>query len=67
MNTGKKHYHHGDLRATLLEITARIIAEEGVEKVTMRTLSQRAGVSRAAPYRHFPDKNVFCVRLPPMD
>ena len=56
MNTEKKHYHHGDLRATLLEITARIIAEEGVEKVTMRALSQQAGVSRAAPYRHFPDK-----------
>jgi AcrR family transcriptional regulator len=59
MNTEKKHYHHGDLRAMLLEITARIIAEEGVEKVTMRTLSQQAGVSRAAPYRHFPDKTAL--------
>jgi AcrR family transcriptional regulator len=52
----KKQYHHGDLRTTLLEVTARIITEEGVEKVTMRALSQQAGVSRAAPYRHFPDK-----------
>jgi len=59
MNTEKKPYHHGGLRATLLEATARIIAEEGVEKVTMRTLSQLAGVSRAAPYRHFPDKNTL--------
>jgi len=59
MNTKKKRYHHGDLRATLLEITARIIAEEGVEKVTMRALSQQAGVSRAAPYRHFPDKTTL--------
>ncbi len=59
MNTEKKHYHHGDLRATLLEITARIIAEDGIEKVTMRTLSQQAGVSRAAPYRHFPDKTTL--------
>ena len=56
MNTEKKDYHHGDLRATLLEIAARIIAEDGVEKVTMRALSQQAGVSRTAPYRHFPDK-----------
>jgi len=59
MSTIKKQYHHGDLRATLLEITARIIAEEGVEKVTMRALSQQAGVSRAAPYRHFPDKTTL--------
>ena len=62
MNTVKKQYHHGDLRATLLEVTARIIAEEGVEKVTMRALSQQAGVSRAASYRHFPDKtNLLCA------
>jgi AcrR family transcriptional regulator len=59
MSIVKKQYHHGDLRVTLLEITARIIAEEGVEKVTMRALSQQAGVSRAAPYRHFPDKTTL--------
>lgn len=56
MSTDKKPYHHGDLRANLLEITAKIIAEEGEGKVTMRTLSQQAGVSQAAPYRHFTDK-----------
>ena len=33
-----------------------MIAEEGVENLTMRGLSQRIGVSRTAPYRHFPDK-----------
>jgi len=43
----------------LLEVTARIITEEGVEKVTMRALSQQSGVSRAAPYRHFPDKTAL--------
>lgn len=59
MNTKKKQYHHGDLRATLLEVAARIIAEDGVEKVTMRTLSQQSGVSRSAPYRHFPDKTTL--------
>ncbi len=55
----KNQYHHGDLRSTLLEATAKIIVEEGVEKVTMRSLSQQIGVSRTAPYRHFPDKTAL--------
>jgi AcrR family transcriptional regulator len=59
MNPDKKQYHHGDLRATLLEVAAGIIAEDGVDRVTMRALSQQAGVSRAAPYRHFPDKTAL--------
>lgn len=52
----KKTYHHGDLHTALLETTRAIIAAEGVEAVTMRGLSQRIGVSRTAPYRHFDDK-----------
>jgi AcrR family transcriptional regulator len=49
-------YHHGDLRSTLVEAAAAMIAEEGVAGVTMRGLAQRVGVSRTAPYRHFTDK-----------
>lgn len=63
MDKKKKQYHHGDLRSTLLETTAKIIVEEGVEKVTMRTLSQRVGVSRTAPYRHFPDKTALLCAI----
>lgn len=55
----KKQYHHGDLRTQLLKTAARIVAKEGVDKVTMRTISQRIGVSRTAPYRHFPDKTAI--------
>lgn len=49
-------YHHGDLRAALLNEAAIMLAEGGVASVTMRALGQRLGVSRAAPYRHFSDK-----------
>ena len=52
----KKPYHHGDLREALLDMARTMIAEEGVEAVTMRGLSRRVGVSRTAPYRHFEDK-----------
>ncbi len=49
-------YHHGNLRATLISVAAELVSDAGVESVTMRSLSRVAGVSRAAPYRHFADK-----------
>ncbi|RMD67285.1 TetR/AcrR family transcriptional regulator [Candidatus Parcubacteria bacterium] len=49
-------YHHGDLRAALIEAAADMVQREGVGAVTMRRLSDAVGVSHAAPYRHFEDK-----------
>ena len=40
-----------------------MIAEGGVECVTMRAIGQRVGVSRAAPYRHFRDKESLLVAV----
>lgn len=56
-------YHHGDLRAALLTEAAAMIAEGGVASVTMRAIGERLGVSRAAPYRHFPDKDALLVAV----
>jgi AcrR family transcriptional regulator len=56
MGNEKTSYHHGDLRAALLTSAVGILNEEGIEQLTMRSLSQRAGVSRSAPYRHFESK-----------
>ena len=56
MTVKKKTYHHGDLRSTLLETATEMISTDGVDSVTMRGLSQKIGVSRTAPYRHFADK-----------
>lgn len=49
-------YHHGDLRRALLEGAIELLAEGGPANLTMRGAAQRAGVSPAAPYRHFTDK-----------
>ena len=46
-------YHHGDLREALIKAADAIIAEEGIEKFSLRTAAQRAGVSPAAPAHHF--------------
>ena len=50
-------YHHGDLRSALVSETAKMVAAEGGQNVTIRELAKRLGVSRNAPYNHFTDKN----------
>jgi AcrR family transcriptional regulator len=46
-------YHHGDLRAALIEATEVLLAERGIEGFTLREVARRAGVSPAAPLHHF--------------
>jgi AcrR family transcriptional regulator len=53
---GRSSYHHGDLHRALIEVALRLIAEEGASGFTLREVARRAGVSHAAPYRHFADK-----------
>lgn len=49
-------YHHGHLRQALLEAARGLINEAGVEKLTLREVARRAGVTTGAPYHHFADK-----------
>ena len=53
----RQSYHHGDLRQALLVAAKSIIAEAGIENLSLRKLAERAGVSRTAPYHHFSGKN----------
>lgn len=46
-------YHHGNLRQALVDATAALIEETGPQTFTMAEAARRAGVSAAAPYRHF--------------
>ena len=46
-------YHHGDLRRALLDAAATLIDIRGRDALTLREAARRAGVSEAAPYRHF--------------
>lgn len=56
-------YHHGDLREALVATALRIVADEGVEAVTLRELARRLGVSHAAPGHHFPDRASLLAAL----
>ncbi len=50
-------YHHGDLRRTLVAAAATAAEELGADKVSVREVARRAGVSHAAAYHHFTGKN----------
>jgi AcrR family transcriptional regulator len=49
-------YHHGNLRAALIQGGLELIEEKGIRALTLREIGDRLGVSRSAPYRHFNDK-----------
>ena len=51
-----KAYHHGDLKAALVACATDILRKEGPEALTLRAVARAAGVSVAAPYRHFADR-----------
>ena len=52
----KTSYHHGDLRAALVEATRQLIEEKGIDHFSVSDACRRAGVSTAAPYKHFKNK-----------
>lgn len=52
-------YHHGDLRNALIATALTALEEQGAEALTLREVARRAGVSHAAPYRHFADKSAL--------
>ena len=59
----KRRYHHGDLPAALLQAASKILEKEGLEALTLRSLTRRTGVSRAAPYRHFRHREALLAAL----
>lgn len=62
----RTRYHHGDLRESLIEATRQLVIEKGAENFTLADACRVAGVSTAAPYKHFADRNeilkIVCER-----
>ena len=53
MRGQKTRYHHGDLKQALMDAAATLLDIRGRNALTLREAARRAGVSEAAPYRHF--------------
>src|SRR5258708_29712691 len=58
-----KSYHHGDLRNALIQAGLELLAEGGAQELDLRKVARRAGVSHAAPYRHFADKQALIAAI----
>ncbi len=56
-------YHHGDLRAALIDAGTALIAEGGLPALSVAEAARRTGVSAAAPYRHFPNRQDFVIAV----
>lgn len=56
-------YQHGNLREALIQAGLKLLSEGGMEKLTLRGAAQLAGVSHAAPYRHFRDRNALVAAI----
>lgn len=56
-------YHHGNLRAALLDAAARTLRDHGVDQISLRELARQTGVSKSAPNRHFRDRQALLAAL----
>ena len=56
-------YHHGNLRQSLLANSLQLLREGGAEALSLRKLAELSGVSRAAPYHHFADKQALLAAV----
>ncbi len=55
--TPKSAYHHGDLRAQLIAAVRELVETHGPDGFSVAEAARRAGVSSAAPYKHFKDRH----------
>ena len=57
----RKSYHHGNLKSALVDAVLSLISEKGPNGFSFAEAARRAGVSPAAPYRHFKDRDDLLV------
>jgi AcrR family transcriptional regulator len=63
MSISARPYHHGDLRAALLDAADTLLDQGGDGAVSLREAARMAGVSPTAAYRHFADKEALLAAL----
>src|SRR5262245_50370273 len=56
-------YHHGDLKRAVIDTALEMLREDKGWQFTLREVARRAGVSHAAPYKHFPAKGALLAEI----
>lgn len=61
--TGQHKYHHGDLKKAITDAALEMTEESGLESLSLREIARRIGVTTAAPYHHFKDRQSLLIEL----
>jgi len=59
----RETYHHGDLARALLAAARRLVEREGPAGASLRAVAREAGVTPAAPYHHYADRDALLVAV----
>jgi AcrR family transcriptional regulator len=59
----KEQYHHGDLKNALIQAGIEILSQQGIHALSLRKVARKVGVSHAAPYAHFADKQALIAAI----
>ena len=59
----RRGYHHGSLKDALIEAARRLVSERGLAGFTLAEAAKLVGVTGAAPYRHFADRDALVEEL----
>lgn len=60
---GRRGYHHGNLREAMVQAALDMIAQRGLAGLAIAEIARALGVSPAAPYRHFRDRNALIAEV----
>jgi AcrR family transcriptional regulator len=63
ISPAERRYHHGDLRAALIDAGMRMLERGDADQLSLREIARSVGVSAPAVYRHFPDKAALLAVL----
>jgi AcrR family transcriptional regulator len=59
----EQKYHHGSLKKAIMDSALQMAAESGLESLSLREIARRIGVTTAAPYYHFKDRQSLLIEL----
>lgn len=56
-------FHHGDLKTALIRSAADLVEQSGADALSLREVARHAGVSSAAPYRHYANREMLLAEV----
>jgi AcrR family transcriptional regulator len=63
LNPQSQNYHHGNVKSDLISAAMRLLETDNIEQISLRRLAKEIGISPAAVYNHFDDKQALMVAI----